>query len=405
MKKLVLNLISVLTGISLLSACAQTEEPQEINSHIESCTRSEESLSEEDFFLSSVETRVAIATWFANNYTIQDAKRIHNSVLQARKMGLDEIYYLKEFAAVSTSNNKVSCETPTEMSLKFGTDLCSKSSMEFSGVSMQSSTNSHNLFNHERLVIYWPYSDNWDGLTTPVVAFAPKKLSALKTEGFILNKGRMQSVIVDEEYCENHPVWLITESETLYSSLPNFSQGEMVSPDGVLYMANSAIKPRSIPGSPYPLDSLKFKPEPIYTLHLGYVRSEKNHDSWLAGGSEYVFKFMSLHNTNLTCESDTSKCQQNLATTKICFSRSDIKHHIPKHLDAVAVSKWPKSLENIAMNLIEEDWGNKEETFDATLNVIWKDKKYGIDISIPRLNYDDLIAERIYARDYISILR
>lgn len=410
MKSFILSFIGSLIAVAMLSACDHTEEPNVIHSTNTNTTRAEENQSDEDFFSSSVANRIQIATWFANNYTLKDAQRIHNSVLKARSMGLDEIYYLIEYASVTTSSNKISIEEPTQTSMKFRNEVFNVSSTGESGYSTQTIQTPLDLFNHERLEIYWPYSNNWDGITTPVVAFAPKNLSALRTEGFILKNGYLQSVIVDEHYCENHPVWLITENETPYSHLPNFTNGETVSQDGVLYLPNTDILINSDnlngvkPPSPYPFptDSIKVTNKgPVTTLYLGHVRSEKNHDTWIAGGSEYVFRFVSLTNTNLSCEADTSKCMPDLARTKVCFTRDEIKYKTQKELRAIAVSSWPKTLDNIVMTLVEEDWGNKEKTYEGSIFVTWAGQKYGIEVSIPYYNHDDQIAERTYARSFL----
>ena len=53
------------------------------------------------------------------------------------------------------------------------------------------------------------------------------------------------------------------------------------------------------------------------------------------------------------------------------------------------------------MTLVEEDGGSNGTPFEATINVTFKGKQYGIEVSIPRFNLDDLIATRTYARTYI----
>lgn len=38
---------------------------------------------------------------------------------------------------------------------------------------------------HPDLQIYWPYSENWDGKTPPVIVYAPDNADALTAEGFV----------------------------------------------------------------------------------------------------------------------------------------------------------------------------------------------------------------------------
>ena len=401
MKKTVYSLIKALPAILMMAACSQTEEPDIDLSVSEQTTRATD---ENPFFSTTLQNRMDIAIWLAKNYTLDEAQRIHNAVQRSHSLGLDEIYYLKEFVSESPSSNKVVQEEPSEVSLKLRSELLNGSFVEESGISTQALKPKPALFNHERLNIYWPYSENWDGITTPVVVYAPQNLSDLRAIGYIYNKNtkKLMFTHVDEQFCEHHPVWIITENETPYSHLPNFAKGENVSADGILYSPNSVLSIGNYPPIPTPFDSLSYNPiEPITTVRLGYVRSEKNHDSGLAGGSEYVFRFVSLKNTNLSCESDTSKCTPDLARTKICFTRNEIKNKTQKELNAIAVSDWPKSLENIVMTLIEEDGGDKEYKYEASITVTWEDKKYGIDVSIPYRNLDEKLAERTYSRNFI----
>ena len=402
MKKTVYSLIKALPAILMMAACSQTEEPDIDLSVSQQTTRATD---EDPFFSTTLQNRMDIAIWLAKNYTLEEAQRIHNAVQRSHSLGLDEMYYLKEFVSESPSSNKVIQEEPSEVSRKLRSELLNGSFVEESGISTQEFNPRPALFNHDRLNIYWPYSENWDGITTPVVVYAPQNLSDLRAIGYIYNKNTKKLMLthVDEQFCERHPVWIITESETPYSNLPNFAKGENVSADGILYSTNSVPSIGNNPPVPQPIDSLSHSNfrGPINTVRLGYVRSEKNHDSWLAGGSEYVFRFVSLKNTNLSCESDTSKCIPDLARTKITFTRKEIKHRTQKELNAIAVSDWPESLENIVMTLIEEDGGNKEYKYEASITVTWEDKKYGIDVSIPYRNLDDNIAERTYSRDFI----
>lgn len=405
MKKIAFNLLKALPAILIMTACSQVEEPAIDLNHTEQTTRS---MDEIPFFSSSFQERRAIAKWLAQNYTLEEAEIIHNAVQMSHSLGLDEIFYLIELMSETPTSNKVVREVPTEVSKKFKSELLNGCLAEGSVMSTQANNETPSLFSNERLTIYWPYSENWDGVTTPIFVYAPSNVSDSKAFGYIYNKNlnTMVTVSVDEEYCEHHPVWVITESETPYSQLPNFANGETVSPDGILYSTNSSNTVGDSPTSSIPYSNNPIvgdRPmDPTMTLRLGYVRSEKNHDTWIAGGSEYVFRFASLKNANLSCAADTSKCIPDLAKTKICFTRTEIKNKTPKVLNAVAVSDWPKSLDNIVMTLVEEDPGSQGRRYNATVTVTWSNKKYGFDISIPYGNYDDELAERTYSRNFIT---
>lgn len=400
MKKILIYLLTILPALMGTSACSTMEDDNFLNSFNENSTRaSNEEQNNVDFFSTTVQTRTDIAKWFAKNYTLNEAKRIHKAVSTACLSGLDEVYYLKEYAALTSASNKVALEEPTQTSMMFRQDF-SEHNEETASVAA-SNTSSTITFNHERLQLYWPYSEDWDGKTTPVVAYAPKSLSTLNTEGFIYVNGNFKTVTVDEAYCMTHPVWIITESETPYSLLPNLAHGEVVSPDGTLYSTNidTTVASPTVVISP---DSLICSESGIITtMYLGYVRAEKQHDSLFAGGSEFMFKIAYLKNGTLTCEADTSKCIPDLSKTKISFTRKDIRKKRQKDLKSIAVSSWPKNIENIVMTLIEEDGGSEKEKFESSITLTWRDKKYGIDVSIPYCYLDDFLGSRTYAREFV----
>ena len=405
MKKFAYSLLKALPAILIMAACSQTEEPDIDISLTEQTTRATD---ETPTFSTSTKQRMYVAKWLAQNCTLEEAQRVHNAVQISHSLGLDEFFYLKEFLSENIASNKVARVAPSEISKNFKSELLNGSLAKESVMSTQSNNPIEELLNNERLVIYWPYSENWDGITNPVIVYAPQNLSELNAFGYKFNEDthKLDIILVNEQYCEQHPVWIITESETPYSQLPNFANGETISPDGILYSPNTLppieIHPPYPDPDPLPIDSTRYYQEKdIITLRLGYVRSEKNHDTWLAGGSEYVFRFAYAKNTDLKCEADTSNCIPDVARTKICFTRKEIKHKTQKTLNAVSISDWPKSLDNIIMTLVEEDGGTTKKKFDASVKVTWKDKKYDINVSIPYWNFDDDIAKRTYSRNFI----
>jgi hypothetical protein len=66
--------------------------------------------------------------------------------------------------------------------------------------------------------IYWPYSENWDGEEIPVVTFALKEdgnsdeVYAYKIAFDSEGSSMIDSILVNEEYAEHHPVWIINNN-------------------------------------------------------------------------------------------------------------------------------------------------------------------------------------------------
>lgn len=378
-----------------MSSCSQTEDLNfSTPIEFEGTTRSLD-INGENFQRSTLTERVRIAQWFAQNYTLEEAQRIHNAITEAVNQGLDEVYFLREYTSLSASLNKISQEAPSTTSKRM-----SKVREEIQKNYQQQKINSsselsfYEIFD-EYLQIYWPYSDNWDGQTAPVIVYAPENINDLKAYGYRVGNdfGILKTVLVNEEYCQTHPVWIINESETAYSDLPNFNNGERISRKGIYFSTPNV-------NTNY-RDTTYQETEGIMTLKLGKVKSTKNHDSWVAGGSEYSFRFGYLANTNLTCEADTSNCDKLLSKIRVTFKRGEIKSGVEKEMNSVAVSEWPLNLYDVVLKVVEEDPGKENQTYDTKVSITWRSKDYGFDISIPFGNHDDEIGEKRYTRDFI----
>lgn len=99
----------------IMTACSQIED-MHLASNMETvCTRT----AENSIYNSTEEERMQLAEWFASHYTLRDAHRVHNAVSKALSLGLDEVFYLKEYVAQTTSDNKISQEIPSETSIEF----------------------------------------------------------------------------------------------------------------------------------------------------------------------------------------------------------------------------------------------------------------------------------------------
>lgn len=397
------KIFSILIMSLLMISCSQIEDLNPNLPEIGNDTRSV--VAENDnYFLSSVEQRKSIAQWFAKNYSLQDARRVHNAVTTAHSLGLDEIFFLKEYSSLQPTLNKIVNEAPTEQASLFARSYCDNSAQLSSEATTSATANESSVLPtvmNEYLQIYWPYSKNWDGKTPPVIVYAPDNINSLTGVGYqaIGNGTVMKTIIINEAYCETHPVWIINESETPYSKLPDFNAGSVYSSDGAIYSTSNGF---STNGGFLGKDSLiiDYK-KPLMTLRLGKVKSTKNHDSLFAGGSEYEFHFGFLKNTSFSCEADTSNCIQDIGYVRQTFSRDEIKKGTEKELNSVVVSEWPDNLKDVVLKVIETDPGGKEKKFEATLTVTWKGKDYGIDVSIPYSNRDDNIGEKMYTRDFI----
>ncbi len=225
--------------------------------------------------------------------------------------------------------------------------------------------------------IYWPYSDDWDGVSKPVITFAPEKDQDWNY-AYPLEEGEDEVILVDEEYAIQNPVWVINNSERI---------------EGIKIYDNTDL---TVTESPVPGNINKY----VIALNLGEFRSEKNHDSWLWGGSEYVIQAGAPDKFNFESGSNLTILDQNVTAVGVYFTRKEIKNKTKKTLNIPIVSEWKPELQNIAFMIHEHDYGRwTDEEFN--LKVIIDGKNYEITGKLPLQKHDDLIYRHTFARNYI----
>ena len=74
------------------------------------------------------------------------------------------------------------------------------------------------------IVIYWPYSDNWDGSALPTITPSPEDPEQDWNYGYKLyydksGELRVDTVVVDDDYAYDNPVWIINYSEISYDDM------------------------------------------------------------------------------------------------------------------------------------------------------------------------------------------
>ena len=119
--------------------------------------------------------------------------------------------------------------------------------------------------------IYWPFSDEWDGETLPVITFDPED-GASANIGYrftIEDDGsrHVEEVVVDEGMAEKVPVWVVNRNDDAgYTSLEMLRRED---PDWGEGGGSIIVKSR------------------LKTLILKDFTMKRNYDSWFAGASEF----------------------------------------------------------------------------------------------------------------------
>jgi len=239
--------------------------------------------------------------------------------------------------------------------------------------------------------IYWPFSDAFEGGETPVITFDPGG-DETKNIGWIrLEDGSLEEVIVDEELAQKRPVWVINRNrDAEYQSLemrrredPDWGQG-------------GSILVRPMSGS---APATRADGQDIRTLVLRSFKSNRQFDTWFAGGSEVWVKCGAVEDFCATTEAELRLYSPSITDFLIVVRRKQVGKVLD--FNAVLVSEWTGMLDNCAFMMTEDDGGTMT-TWKCSAMVKYNSRSYGFEIEIPLRARDDIIWRGALTRTYIE---
>lgn len=245
---------------------------------------------------------------------------------------------------------------------------------------------------YSNVSIYWPYSEDWDGKTLPTITCPPEDLSQSWNYGYRTiesNEGVViDTVIVDENYSMEYPVWIIKDSKYDYSDLPDFLNGEWIQ-NGTAYISEKRTSPSKV--------ATKAESDtPMYMWKMVSMQVSKQYDKvFWNGGSE--FKIAASFPTAAGYAGSTN-------TFNITFTRKQIRTSTPKEFDETLNYNWTEN--QITNGLAIWEVNGKKATMDYTLgctvamgpsNATHATVSATVKIS-PK---DELITNREYTRSYM----
>lgn len=225
--------------------------------------------------------------------------------------------------------------------------------------------------------IYWPYAEEWDGVTPPVITYDP-------LDGGDRNIGYApegDKVFVDEALAQERPVWVVNRNEDAeYKSLellrredPDWGNG-----GGVIGVRSEAD---------------------MKTLVLRSFRTTRNFDSWFAGGSEFFVKCGAVEDFTASTEAELAQYNPTVTDFMIVVQRKQVGSVLP--FNAVLVSEWSSQLDQCAFLVVEDD-GGSQTNWKCSAVVKYNSKAYGIDVNIPLNSRDDIVWRGQLSRRYIE---
>lgn len=294
---------------------------------------------------------------------LNQVREVWNAAKSSADNGYDEEYTFENLLRIpgmGVGDTRASADSP-EVSMK---DLI----MEYSdGVVGTRSGSFISELSASGLQIYWPYSEDWDGSTMPVITFDPENGSESNVAfQRIDGTGGVQKLMVDEKYAMEHPVWVINRNDDAEFITPQMMEK--------LSMASRSVPTRSS--------------DDFSTLVLKEFKTQRNYDSWFAGGSEFLVKCGSLESFKARTEEEMMDYDPHITDFMIKVRRKQVGRTL--RFNSILVSEWTSQLSECAFLVIEDD-GGKMTTWTATGVVKIKSRSYGFEVSFPYHRSDDIV--------------
>lgn len=230
--------------------------------------------------------------------------------------------------------------------------------------------------------IYWPYSEDWDGETYPVVTFDPG-MGADSNYGYELRKhgDRLEvagGVIVTEKMARERPVWVINRnSDSAFTPLDLFEPSK---------------------GEPVPSS----REDEGRVLLLRSFKARKNFDSWFGGASEFFIKCGAVDGFRATTDEELKLYSPSVTDFLLVVRRSQVGYSIP--LNTVLLTDFTPQMEKIAFAIMEDD-GGESTSWKCEAVVKYKSRSYGFTMDIPYRDKDDIVWRGQLSSEYLSSRR
>ena len=225
--------------------------------------------------------------------------------------------------------------------------------------------------------IYWPYSDEWDGESLPVITYDPLD-GASKNVGYTLSG---EEIVVSEEYARKNPVWVVNFNED--ASYKTIEMLRREDPDWGSGGGTISVKSEK-----------DFK-----TLILRSFRATRPYDSWLSGASEFFVKCGSIEGFNARTEAEIAVYSPTVSDFMIVVRRNQVDKVMP--FNAIIVSEWTDNLSSCAFIITEDDGGSRT-TWKCSATVKYNSKNYGFDLEIPLNTRDDIVWRGQLTRNFVE---
>ena len=239
--------------------------------------------------------------------------------------------------------------------------------------------------------IYWPFSENWDRRSLPIVTFDPEDDTSVNIGYRIIldedGNRRVEEIVVDEQTAMNSAVWVINRnSDASYKTLEMLRKED---PEWGAGGGNIIVQPSRTAKSD----------EKSKCLVLKDFVMKRNYDCWFAGGSEFFVKIGSVQDFTASTEAELKLYNPKVTDFMVVVKRGQEGETIP--FNAMLITDWTEQMTHCAFMVIEDDGGTWTD-WKCTALVRIASKSYGVELSIPVKSWDDVVWRGRLAWDWLE---
>lgn len=230
--------------------------------------------------------------------------------------------------------------------------------------------------------IYWPYSEDWDQETFPVVTFDPGD-GAKTNYGYMLgfdDSGAhvVDSVLVTEELARERPVWVINRNaDSAYTPVTLLD-----------YDSPSAVRT---------VQEAKAKGKKMLTIKD--FTMARHFDSWFAGASEFFIRCGAVDGFKAKTDDELKQYSPSVTDFMIVVKRKFVKCKVP--FNAILLTDFTDQIEQLAFMIIEDD-GGTTTSWKCNAMVKYNSKSYGFEVELPYRDKDDIVWRGYLDRSFFT---
>ena len=236
--------------------------------------------------------------------------------------------------------------------------------------------------------IYWPFSQDWDGKSFPIVTFDPG-YGAESNYGYEVRIDAsgahvVDSVLVTEQVAMERPVWVINRNDDAA-----FTPWEL--------FAEEQQEEQTKAGK----DNKTTTAENEYIFSICNFKMLRHYDSWFGGASEFFIKTGAVDGFKATKDEDLKNYSPSMTDFMVVVRRNQLGKKIP--FNAVLLTNFTDQMEKIAFMVIEDD-GGTTTSWKCSAVVKYNSKQYGFELEIPYKDKDDVVWRGQLTRNYFKDL-